>query len=83
MICLTVDILLASLSECNDVSECPNKGENYVCIFNKCSCDSGFELDGQDCVGMLPNWCFYITSECINLKVFLGFSTTLLAFIGH
>ena len=38
---------------CTDVSMCPNSGENYVCSFGVCFCDTDFVLSNEACVGMV------------------------------
>ena len=43
----------AFLSECEEATDCPKNGTNYICINNICDCLSGYILDGEDCVGML------------------------------
>ena len=41
-------------SECTQYSDCPNGGQNYKCIDDLCSCEPGYALDGDSCVGMCP-----------------------------
>ena len=57
---------LAFLSECTKELDCPNNGENYKCIANFCTCDSGHVLDGTACVGMLHNR--YLRSNTLTLS---------------
>ena len=38
-------------SECNNQTDCPNGGKNYICFDNSCQCP--LVLDGDNCVGML------------------------------
>ena len=53
---------LTFLSECTESSDCPNGGQNYECVAELCSCKPGHALDGDACVGMLPNCYFYHSS---------------------
>ena len=41
--------LLTFLSECTEVSDCPNAGKDFQCNFNFCECESGFYFDGFSC----------------------------------
>ena len=64
---------LTFLSECAHYSDCPNEGQNYNCINNKCKCASGYDLVGDACVGMLPNKYFNVTSKVIRFTNFAFF----------
>ena len=55
MVHLTIDILLTFLLDCAKDSDCPNQGENYKCLSNVCTCETGHVLYGEACVGTLPN----------------------------
>ena len=62
-------------SECEEASDCPNNGENYNCIEKVCDCAPKHVLDGDMCVGMLPNLYFKITlseSLCKTLNNYSG-----------
>ena len=37
------------LSECTEVSDCPNAGKDFQCNFNFCECESGFYFDDFSC----------------------------------
>ena len=41
--------LLTFLSECTEVSDCPNAGKDFQCNSNFCECESGFYFDGFSC----------------------------------
>ena len=43
------------LLDCTHYSDCPNEGQNYECLDDLCTCAPGHALDGDACVGMLPN----------------------------
>ena len=60
---------LSFLLECAQSSDCPNKGENYKCVSNFCTCESGHYLDGDACVGMLPIWYFRYLNLCLLCTV--------------
>ena len=61
---------------CTQYSDCPNKGQNYECIDNFCTCAPGHVLDGEACVGMSANihLLLYYFSGYI-FKVFVCFET--------
>ena len=45
-------------SECEEKSDCPNEGQNYVCNTGVCECATGLRTDyfSDSCLGMLPNF---------------------------
>ena len=52
------------LLECTEYSDCPNGGQNYECVTNICTCETGYILKDDACVGML-----LIISEAIALQL--------------
>ena len=45
------------LSECQQPSDCPNRGQNYECTNGMCTCESGFMVKKKDeCGGMFLVW---------------------------
>ena len=65
-------IFFTLLSECTQYSDCPNGGQNYECIDDLCTCANGYALDGDACVGMLPN-IYLFTSKATFLTVLASF----------